>query len=224
METADEVAKCFEQPNLVNITLEDGGTFWVQEVLLCNLSSYFSAALKGSFKERRTKTLVLPGCTTTTFKHLLFWIINRKIAVLPVSPDDTSDAQVQLVHLWAAGQMYLLSKLQIDIMDCLLHMFKMSPPRAAGISMAFELTSEDSIWRELFLFELAARSKGLSEYSEEEMDKIGSIPGFTKAYVELSANGPEFRRQFLTQRAHRYRVPEERVSTPTTPTWDFRNI
>ncbi|KAF2160717.1 hypothetical protein M409DRAFT_28854 [Zasmidium cellare ATCC 36951] len=212
METADQVASAFEQPNLVNIKLEDGGTFWVQKPILCSLSSYFRAALQGDFEESRTKTLNLPGCTTNTFKHLLFWMTNRKIAIMDVSPDDTSDAQVQLAHLWAAGEMYLLPKLQNDATDRLLHVFKLSRARAVGISAAFELTSEGSKLRELFLFQLALDSElkadGSSWYTSEEMDLIGAIPGFTKAYVELSVHCPDFQQEIYEVRSPHYKVPE----------------
>ncbi|KAK4501318.1 hypothetical protein PRZ48_007126 [Zasmidium cellare] len=210
METADEFASGFEEPDMVKIQLEDGGVFWVQEPILCNLSDYFRTALKGQFKESHTKTLRLPGCTTDTFKHLLFWIVNHKLEPPMIDLYDTSAVQVQLVKLWALGQEYLLPKLQNMVTDCLWQLFVLSEARPAAISEAFELTSEGSELRQLFLSQVESDVREKRGCTEEEMDQIGRVPGFTKAYIDMVTKCLDVdQKRLLMRRPTYYHVREE---------------
>lgn len=179
--------RLFQQQDLVSIQVDDGTAFWVQEAFLNSSSDYFRKALTGEFEESHTKTLHLPECGTETFKHLLFWMVNRDIEVPKWDENDSSQAQIQLAHLWAAGQMYLMPNLQNRVMECLWTVFEDSNTSVDAVCAAFDVTSEGSKLRKLFIMELVRDRIYDHEQSDEELDRLGALPGFFKAHTEMFA-------------------------------------
>ena len=53
--------------------------FEIHTELLCGVSSYFTAALKGEFKEAQTQTIGLREESNTLFERFLFWIYSGSL-------------------------------------------------------------------------------------------------------------------------------------------------
>lgn len=178
--------RLYEQPSNVNVKLEDGGKFWIQEALLCNASEYFRKALNGDFREGHTKTLRLPGCSTQTFQHMLYWIVNREIEGLEWVEEEVPLAHLALIRLWVAAEMYLMPKMRNDAMIRLMGFLRSDSLSGDAISAAFELTYEGSLLRELLLVEFI-RDENLWSHGEEEKQKLCQVPGVARTLMNLLA-------------------------------------
>jgi hypothetical protein len=110
---------------LVNIELEDGGTFKVQRNTLCRASDYFRKALTGNFLETESKVLRLPGCSIDTFELILYWLCYSSLPnfaedIITTHQQSTHfelcklafPLQTRLAKLWIQCDMLLMPALQ----------------------------------------------------------------------------------------------------------------
>lgn len=173
---------------MICISLEDGGSFNVQKALLCEASNYFVEALNGRFVESVSKTLRLPGCDTQTFKLFLFWICKQ---TLPGHADSARWSRsyevigvylVQMVRLWALGEMLMMPKMQNAAMQQLLEAMNdggdlFSEYRLATAE-ALEVASLESPIVAIFFQELLFDfTKGWLH--DEQLENFTRFPGFT---------------------------------------------
>ena len=118
--------------------------------LLCNTSSYFRAALNGSFKEAKEQKIELEEEDVTTFKHFQYWLYSRTLLMTQQSENDIEwDI---LVDLFILGEAHGIPHLQNAAIDGLV-----SKQISTGwtplhlISRIYENTPEKSPIRRLFV-------------------------------------------------------------------------
>ena len=169
-------------------------TYFLQKAQLIGVSSYFSAALEGTFKESTERVMKLPGCEKDAFELFLYSLCYRKLPNLAdyidhkdddaVIDSRASQVQVALVQLWCFADAILTPDLQNIVMKSLLQFFAVTRITTEGLRVAFSLTSKDSLLRKAmldeFLSDYAAEKRFPSSsnlYTEEEKDSFARIPG-----------------------------------------------
>jgi hypothetical protein len=180
----------------------------VQRALLCAASEYFRSALLGSFAEAEDKTLRLPGCDTTVFELMLYWLCMRGLPdisdqLLLLSDEDKDrdnteetigKAQASLVRLWHIAGMYLMPALQNFVMVCFLDMLGSHQIELLAMETAFEMGSAECILRKMLLGEfvdehvrsapIGRRSRGLHGRARERLTAFGTIPDFLASFAD----------------------------------------
>jgi hypothetical protein len=195
----------FTSSEVVAIKLENTEpTYFLQKAQLIGVSSYFSAALEGTFKESIERVLKLPGCEKDAFELLLYWLCHRELPdlvdytfdgnspdseeeVSEEEPERTRAAQVQvaLVRLWCFADAILTPQLQNVAMKSLLNCFEQARVTVEGLRTTFSLTSYDSLLRKAMLDEFTADyayekifRNNSKNYTAEEKDSCARISGF----------------------------------------------
>lgn len=89
--------------------------FILHKDLLCETSSYFQAALNGSFLEAKTQEIRLEKEDVTVFKHFQYWLYSRAILMTETSTNDIE--WIVLVDLYVLGETRGIPQLQNDAID-----------------------------------------------------------------------------------------------------------
>ncbi|SMR59576.1 unnamed protein product [Zymoseptoria tritici ST99CH_3D1] len=180
----------FVDDALISIELEDGGRFTVQRATLCQSSEYFRKALRGDFQEASNNKLKIPGCTSESFRLILYWICNSNLpdwtTALKQNKMDAHSRQLCLAKLWLTSDMLLMVRLQNETMRKLRSITNIYTISHEAMSCAFDSAPHDSPILQVLLQD-ASRDffSATGTYTSEEMDAFGSIPGFLQAFIEI---------------------------------------
>ncbi|KJX98412.1 hypothetical protein TI39_contig412g00011 [Zymoseptoria brevis] len=201
MEEASELAERFVDDELISIELDDGGSFKVQRATLCETSQYFTNALRGGFAESRSKELRIPGCTTDSFKLILYYLCYADLPDLisdldidegeeeedentPSAPKASSLPTI-LINSWVTCDMLLMVHLQNFAMQKFRGILKVARISVAATSLAFATLPPESPIRRAILRQASRdffrESRGYQ--SRQDLDAFGQIPGFLPDFL-----------------------------------------
>jgi len=92
--------------------------FTMHKALICSVSSYFTAALKGNFKEATEQRIAFPEDNVWIFERFQLWLYSERV----LDKDETiaSLTYDQLVNLYAFADCRCIPNFQNDLIDLII--------------------------------------------------------------------------------------------------------
>lgn len=191
--------EAFLHDQTIAIALENcSQTFTLSKAMLCNASSYFSAALNGHFRESTDHILRLPGCDENVLIFFVYYLTHHEKLPTLGSEDENEDEGAEklsdfdpnstwsqrvifAIRLWRFADACLMPKLQNKAMRLCCTELKNVRVNASIARAAFEGTSMESPLRKAVIDEAMwdwiPRGPKESEAYEAMMNEVGAIPG-----------------------------------------------
>ena len=128
--------------------------FNMHKALLCNISPYFSAALKGSFKEAEELKIEMSEEDPRAFEYFQLWAYTGHIITESETEKDITNTV--LVQLYVFAEARDISRLQNAAIDVLIDKIATSNTiPTAQLPFVYANTTEHYLLRRLFIDEMA---------------------------------------------------------------------
>ena len=101
---------------------EEKRVFTIHKGVLCSTSTYFAAALKGSFKEAAEQKIIFPEGKPWVFERFQLWLYSKQVLDEGESPSSIRIAD--LVTLYSFAESRIVPELQNHLVDLLLRKCK----------------------------------------------------------------------------------------------------
>ena len=128
--------------------------FNIHKELLCNISPYFSAALKGNFKEAKEQKIEMLEEDPKAFAYFQLWAYTGCIITEHESEKDITETM--LIRLYVFAEAHCIPRLQNAAIDLLVdRIASLNVIPVNSLAFVYANTAESSLLRRLFVDELA---------------------------------------------------------------------
>ncbi|KAI9709172.1 MAG: hypothetical protein M1812_007757 [Candelaria pacifica] len=125
--------------------------FMIHKELLCHYSSYFRAALMGSFREAAEGIVTLPDDEVEMFEYFMHWLYTKKLA--DEEADELPLGSNELIEIYLFADKRGVPSLMNKVVDMIMATvpFVGGVPAFNAVDLVYENTASNSLLRKLFV-------------------------------------------------------------------------